>query len=132
MLLSTTCRVLPPRPRRVLTASMFFSPPKTFNLSPYAEGLAQVFSNAPSPIRHQCRPYNPNVTAFIDLEAQQVEDRLAASEGSSNPSVGVCFAVCAVSRRLIFLPTHSCVWIGFCVVFTFYTIYDLDFPLFYS
>ena len=87
MLLSTAYRVLPPKPRRVLTASMLFSPPKTFNLPLYAEGLAQVFSNAPSPIRHHSRPYNPNVAAFIDLEAQQVEDRLAASEGSSSPSV---------------------------------------------
>ena len=87
MLLSTACRVSPPRPRRVLTASMLFSPPKTFHLPPYAEGLAQVFSNASSPIRHHSRPYNPNVAAFIDLEAQQVEDRLATSEGSSSPNV---------------------------------------------
>ena len=87
MLLSTASRVLPPRPRHVLTARMLFSPPKTFDLPPYAEGLARVFSNAPSPIHHHGRPYNPNVVAFIDLEAHQVEDRLAASEGSSSPSV---------------------------------------------
>ena len=87
VLLSTTCRVFPPKPRRVLIASMLFNPPKTFNLPPYAEGLAQVFSNAPSLVRHHNRPYNPNVVAFIDFEAQQVEDRLAASEGSFSPSV---------------------------------------------
>ena len=87
MLLSTACKVAPSKPRRVLTASMLFSPPKTFDLPPYAKGLVQVFSNALSPVRHHNRPYNPNVVAFIDLEAQQVEDRLAASEGSSSPSV---------------------------------------------
>ena len=87
MLLSTASRVSPPEPMCVLTASKFFSPPKIFDLPPYAEGLAQVFSNAPSPIRHHSRPYNPNVAAFIDLEAQQVEDRLVASQGSSSPSV---------------------------------------------
>ena len=87
MLLSTACRVAPPKLRRVLTTSMLFSPLKTFDLPPYAEGLAQVFSNAPSPVCHHSRPYNPDVVAFIDLEAQQVEDRLATSEGSSSPSV---------------------------------------------
>ena len=76
-----------PKPRRVLTTSMLFSPPKTFDLLPYAEGLAQVFSNAPSPIRHHSRPYNPNVATFVDFEAQEVQDRLVASEGSSSPSV---------------------------------------------
>ena len=87
MLLSTTCRVSPSKPRCVLTASMLFSPPKTFDLPPYAERLAQVYSNVPSPIRHHSRPYNPNVAAFIDFEVQQVENRLAPSEGSSSPSV---------------------------------------------
>ena len=85
VLLSTACRVLPPKPRRVLTASMLFSPPKTFDLPPYAERLAQIFSNAPSPVHHHSRSYNPNVVAFIDFEAQQVEDKLVASEGSSSP-----------------------------------------------
>ena len=87
MLLSTGCKVLPPKPRCVLIVSMLFSPPKTLDLPSYAEGLAQVFSNVPSPVCHHNRPYNPNVAAFIDFEAQQVEDRLAASEGSSSPSV---------------------------------------------
>ena len=75
------------KPRLVLSASMLFSPPKTFNLPSYAKGLAQVFSKVQSPIRHHSRPYNPNVVAFIDFEAQQVEDRLAPNEGSSSPSV---------------------------------------------
>ena len=87
MLLSIACRAFPPKPRRILTASMFFNPPKTFDLPSYAEGLAQVFSNVPSPIRHHSRPYNPNVVAFIDFKAQQVEDRLVPSEDSSSPSV---------------------------------------------
>ena len=95
MLLSTTCRVSPPKPRHVLTASMLFSPPKTFDLLLYVKGLAKVFSNTPSPVRHHSRPYNPNVAAFIDLEAQQVEDRLAASEGSSSPSVCCFCSVCS-------------------------------------
>ena len=71
----------------MLTASMFFSPQKTFDLPSYAEGLAQVFSNGPCPVCPHNRPYNLNVVAYIDLEAQQVEDRLAPSEGSSSPSV---------------------------------------------
>ena len=83
MLLSTTCRVSPPKPRHVLTAS----PPKTFDLPPYAKGLAQVFSNGPSPVHHYNRPYNPNVAAFIDFEAQHVEDRLVASDDSSSPTM---------------------------------------------
>ena len=74
---------------------MLFNLPKTFDLPPYAKGLAQIFSNAPSPVRHHSRPYNPNVAAFIDLEAQQVEDRLAASEGSSSPSVSCFCNVCS-------------------------------------
>ena len=86
MLLLTTCRVLPPKPS-VLTASMLFSPPKTFDLPSYVEGLAQVFSNMLSPVHHHSRPYNPNITAFIDFEAQQVEDRLAPNEGSFSPNV---------------------------------------------
>ena len=87
MLLSTVCRVLSPKPRRVLTASILFNPPKTFDFPSYAKRFAQVFSKTPSLVCHHSRPYNPNVVAFIDFEAQQVEDRLAPSEGSSNPSV---------------------------------------------
>ena len=65
---------------------MFFSPQKTFDLPYYVEELAQLFLDVPSPICPHSRPYNPNVVAFIDLEAKKGGDRLAPSKGSSNPS----------------------------------------------
>ena len=84
---STTCIVSPPRPRLVLTTSMFYSLPKTFDLSSYVEELAQVFSCVPSLLCPHSRTYNPIVVAFIDFEAKHVEDRLAPSKGSFSPSL---------------------------------------------
>ena len=67
---SIACNVLSSKPRRMLSASMFFSPTKAFDLFFYAEELAQIFSNAPSLIRLHNRPYNPNVVASIDFESK--------------------------------------------------------------
>ena len=66
---------------------MLFSPLKTFDLPSYAEGLTEVFSNVPSQVRPHNRLYNPNVVAYIDVEAKQVKDRLTPNDGSSSPSV---------------------------------------------
>ena len=76
-------RVSPPRPPRVLNVEMFSSPPKPFDLPSYAEGLAHVFAEAPSPVPVRTRRYNSRVLDFVDVEAGQSDE----SDGSSSRSV---------------------------------------------
>ena len=67
----------PPRSSRVLTAYMFYTPPKEYLLPPYAEVVASMDVEAPSDdIRRRRSLFDPKILEFLDLEADQCEDVL--------------------------------------------------------
>ena len=63
-------RVSPKRPPRILNAEMFSTPSKPFYLPSYAEGLAHVFAETPSPVPICTRRYNSRILDFVNVEAK--------------------------------------------------------------
>ena len=61
-------------PIRVLNADMFATPLKSFDLPSYAAELANVMAVAPSPSPSPPRHLINEVSAYVDIEAEEGED----------------------------------------------------------
>ena len=74
LLSSSMFRVQNESPIHVLTADMFLTPSRTFQLSCYVVGLANLLAEAPSPPPICTRPFNKEFLDYVDIEAEEGED----------------------------------------------------------
>lgn len=80
------CRAPAETPVRILNASMFESPPRTFELPSYACALAQQFVDAPSPPYSRPCHVADHVLKFLDVEAGEGVESDGEDSGDEDSS----------------------------------------------